>query len=210
VTKQGVTRHLSRCPGYQTALQRADGSRRKADTLFHFRAQDAYGGQFWLDLEIQGSATLQDLDDYLRAIWLECCGHMSRFSIGGWRGDEIPRSRRAASMLRPGLELTHIYDFGTESETRIRVTGVRVGRPLTPRPITLLARNDMPAAACIECGALATSLCMECVTDRERWGVLCEAHAATHPHDEYGEPLRLVNSPRLGMCGYDGPATAPY
>ena len=27
-----------------------------------------------------------------------------------------------------------------------------------------------------------------------------------HPHDQYGEPIPLVNSPRLGMCGYDGPA----
>ena len=26
----------------------------------------------------------------------------------------------------------------------------------------------------------------------------------------YGDPISLVNSPRLGMCGYDGPAEPPY
>jgi hypothetical protein len=41
-------------------------------------------------------------------------------------------------------------------------------------------------------------------------GTLCDAHAATHPHEDYGEPLALVNSPRSGMCGYEGPADPPY
>jgi len=37
---------------------------------------------------MRGSATLTKLDDYLRAIWLECCGHLSKFTIGGWGGGE--------------------------------------------------------------------------------------------------------------------------
>ncbi|WP_127011414.1 hypothetical protein ACF3DV_03465 [Chlorogloeopsis fritschii PCC 9212] len=28
--------------------------------------------------------------------------------------------------------------------------------------------------------------------------------------DNYGEPIPLVNSPRLSLCGYDGPAEPPY
>ena len=66
---------------------------------------------------MKGSATLGDLDDYLRAIWLECCGHLSQFSIGGWRGEEIPMSTRVERVFEPGIEVTHIYDFGTSSET---------------------------------------------------------------------------------------------
>jgi hypothetical protein len=42
------------------------------------------------------------------------------------------------------------------------------------------------------------------------WQTFCEQHAEEHAHDEYGQPLELVNSPRLGMCGYDGPAEPPY
>ena len=30
-----------------------------------------------------GSAALEELDYYLRTIWLECCGHLSRITIGG-------------------------------------------------------------------------------------------------------------------------------
>lgn len=210
VTKRGVAGHLAKCPDYQAVLHRAEQSKRKPERLFRLRVQDAYGGQFWLELELRDSASLQDLDDYLRAIWLECCGHMSQFSIGGWRGEEIPRSRRAASVFEPGIELTHIYDFGTESETRIKVADMRAGKPLDSHPIVLLARNVMPPAACVECGAPATHLCMECVVEHDRWGVLCDTHVKKHPHAEYGEPLPLVNSPRLGLCGYDGPAEPPY
>lgn len=56
--------------------------------LVHLRMQDAYSGAFWFDAEVRGTATLTDVDSYLRAIWLECCGHMSRFSLEGWGSRE--------------------------------------------------------------------------------------------------------------------------
>ena len=95
---------------------------------------------------------MKDIDAYLRAIWLECCGHLSQFSVGGWRGQEIAKSRRVDAVFRRDIELTHIYDFGTSSETKIKLIGQREGVPLTARPMVLMARNDMPEAACIECG----------------------------------------------------------
>ena len=172
--------------------------------------QDARQGDFWLDVEMRGSATLQHLDRYLRAIWLECCGHLSRFSVGGWGGGEIAKRRRADQVFQPGVELTHIYDFGTSSETLVKSVTVREGRPTTSHPIALIARNSTPEASCIQCGQVASRLCMECLYEEDVRGTLCDQHAQAHPHDDYGEPISLVNSPRLGMCGYDGPAEPPY
>lgn len=51
---------------------------------------------------------------------------------------------------------------------------------------------------------------MECVIEEEAQGTLCDAHTRTHPHDDYGEPMPLVNSPRVGMCGDVNPAEPPY
>jgi hypothetical protein len=45
---------------------------------------------------------------------------------------------------------------------------------------------------------------------RETSGLLCDVHAEIHPHDECAEPVFLVNSPRMGMCGYTGPDEPPY
>jgi hypothetical protein len=171
--------------------------------------QDAWSGDYWLDLEVIGARKLQDLDQYLRAIWLECCGHMSRFSAGGWRGEEIPMSRTIQAAFDRGVELTHIYDFGTESVTLVQQLARRSGRPTTRHPIALMARNVAPEATCDECGKPAQWLCLQCVDD-ERPGALCDRHAEAHPHQDYGEPLPQVNSPRVGMCGYGGPAEPPY
>lgn len=208
--KSAMGKHLAACPQRQAQLLRAEETKRKPEMLYHLRMQDAYDHNFWLDLEVRASATLKDIDAYLRAIWLECCGHLSRFSIGGWDGDEIPKSRRVDVVFQYGAELTHIYDFGTSSETRIKVMGQRDGVPLSTRPMVLMARNLMPEALCIECGQPAKYLCMECLINQSEWGTLCAQHAETHPHDDYGEPIELVNSPRLGMCGYTGPADPPY
>ena len=210
MAKNGVAKHLVACAQWKAVVTKAERKKSGGETLYHLRVQAAGLSQFWLDVEMRGSATLQDLDGYLRAIWLECCGHMSQFSFGGWQGNEISKKRRIGDVLELGAELTHIYDFGTSSETLIKAIGQREGEPVTSRPITLLVRNVMSESECIECHQPATWLCMECLYEDNVGGTLCEDHAKSHPHDNYGEPVPLVNSPRVGMCGYTGPAEPPY
>jgi len=209
-TKGSMTKHLATCPQRKALLTSAELARRAPEPVYHLRAQDAYDSAFWLDLEVRGSAKLKDIDAYLRAIWLECCGHLSQFSVGGWRGQEIAKQRRVDAVFQQDVELTHIYDFGTSSETRIKAIGRREGVPLNTRPMVLMARNLRPEVMCIECEQPASRLCMECLIETESRGTLCEQHAATHPHHDYGEPVEIFNSPRVGMCGYEGPAESPY
>ena len=210
MTRSGLVRHLQTCSERQKAILAVDKKRGKPQQVFHLQVQDTYLSGYWLHLEVNGAARLEDLDEYLRAIWLECCGHMSQFSDGGWGGEEIPMSTRADRVFTPGIELTHIYDFGTSSETLVKVIGVREGKPLTGHPIFLMARNDAPEIPCQECDEPAAWLCLECQYELNEPGALCEAHAASHEHEQYGDPMALVNSPRVGMCGYEGPAEAPY
>jgi hypothetical protein len=211
LSKGGVSKHLATCAGRQAAIAKAEAGKGTAEVLLHLRVQDAYRKEFWLDLEMQGSKPLNHLDSYLREIWLECCGHMSEFLVGTGRfADQVGKQRKLIDVLARGESLTHIYDMGTSSETIVKVVAVREGKPLSKRPIGLMARNQMPDERCIECGKPATRLCMECQYEDEVWGTLCEEHAETHPHDSYGEPMVLVNSPRVGMCGYTGPAEPPY
>ena len=210
IAKGGAARHLSACPQRQAIIAEAEQKKGGSEKLYHLRVQDNSLSEFWLHLEMRGSSTLKDLDDYLRFIWLECCGHMSEFSVGGWGEGKISKTRRGDKVFEPGIEITHIYDFGTSSETLIKVLGMREGHPTTSRPMALMARNLMPESPCIECGQPAAWLCHECLIEEDVWGALCDQHVKTHPHEDYGEPIRLVNSPRLGMCGYDGPAEPPY
>jgi hypothetical protein len=210
IAKNGVTKHLATCAQWKEAVIKGELKKGVNETIYHLRVQAIGQPQFWLDLEMRGSATLKDLDGYLRAIWLECCGHLSQFSFGGWLGDEIPMKRSIEGVFKQGSELTHIYDFGTSSETLIKVVGQRRGMPVTSHPIALLVRNLSPEYECMECKEPATWLCMECLIEEDESGMLCDEHSECHPHDNYGEPVPLVNSPRMGLCGYDGPAEPPY
>lgn len=135
---------------------------------------------------------------------------MSEFSTGGWGTPKVGLARKIGDVFKPDVELLHYYDFGTTSETKVKFVAVREGVPTTKHPMALMARNLLPEAPCIECGKTATMFCNECLIEDGVFGVLCDKHAKTHPHEDYGEPIPLVNSPRLGMCGYEGPAEPPY
>ena len=208
-TKGGMSKHLDACPQRQAAIAKAEDGKGKPETLFHLRVEDAHSKAFWLNLEMRSSKTLQDLDLYLRDIWLECCGHLSQFSVTSF-GQEIDQRRKISNAFQSTNQLVHEYDFGTTSETLVKVVAVREGKPTTKHAIALMARNLIPEAECVECGQPATHLCMECIYEDNTAGTLCDIHAENHPHDDYGEPIPFVNSPRLGMCGYDGPAEPPY
>jgi hypothetical protein len=211
LSKGGISKHIAACPSLKAAIAKVEQGNGTAETLFHLRVQDTYASDFWLDLEMRGSKSLNDLDSYLRGIWLECCGHMSQFMIGnGWLGNQIGKQRKIEDVFQRSNVLTHIYDMGTSSETLVKAVSTRVGKPLTNKPIVLLARNQMPEAQCQQCDQPATHFCEECVIEDETSGMLCQTHVKTHAHHNYGEPKLLVNSPRLGMCGYCGPAEAPY
>ena len=210
VAKAAALKHVGACKPRQTAIAAAEAGKIPSETLFYLRVQDAYVKAFWLDLEVRGTAKLKDLDKYLRAIWLECCGHMSQFSRGGFGGRTAAMTRQVRDVLADGTEWTHLYDFGDTSETLVRAMAVREGRPATKHPVALLVRNVAPAYSCMDCEQPAKWFCRECRMEHDLVGTLCDAHEKTHPHREYGEPVALVNSPRLGMCGYDGPADPPY
>jgi hypothetical protein len=209
-SKGGMIRHLAACAARQAAIADAPPER-AVESLYHLRVDSANDSNYWLDLEVRGTGKLQHLDSYLRAIWLECCGHLSEFSVEPWTDRPIGKQRRIQDVFQPGVELTHIYDYGTTSQTQVRCVAAREGKPLdTKHCIVLMARNLPPPYACIDCGAPAKWLCMECLIEDNTWGALCDQHAESHPHEGYGEPIAIVNSPRLGLCGYTGPAEPPY
>ncbi|AFY38303.1 hypothetical protein Lepto7376_1993 [[Leptolyngbya] sp. PCC 7376] len=209
-SKGGISRHLKSCHMRQSAITTVETNQRKAQTIYHLQIQSYGDKNFWLHLEMRGDSNLRDLDLYLRAIWLECCGHLSAFSHRHSLQQEIAMSHTISWIFEELDQLEHIYDWGTPSETIIRHVNHRQGKMLNSEPIFLMARNNPPVYSCIQCEKPATHFCQECMYEDGTTGMLCDRHTKGHPHEDYGEPISLVNSPRLGICGYDGPAEAPY
>lgn len=219
MTRSGLARHLGACTKRLEVIAAADKQRGRKQTLYHLQVQDAWDGSYWLHLEMRGNATLEDLDFYLRAIWLECCGHLSAFEIEPVRYTQlfydgmaigIEKSMRVQvqKLFAPGMRIPYEYDFGTTSELVIKVVGTREGKPTSQYPIVLMGRNKFDPRTCDECDQPAAWLCTECVWEHDSSSVFCGAHAREHEHEDMLMPI--VNSPRTGMCGYDGPAEPPY
>ena len=162
------------------------------EPCYLLKAEGAYNRDYWLFFSVPLDATLSAVDKFLRAIWCECCGHMSAFHAGG---REFGKARKLAA-LNIGDTLLYEYDFGTTTEILITVVD-RIERVKQKEKIQLLARNIPAQKKCDECDAPAThvevsegiNLCDECSESSE---------------DEYEMLMPIVNSPRCGDCGYDG------
>ena len=77
-----MTRHLKSCDPRKTLLRKlADKPGSRKTRVYHLFVEGSYESAYWLHLEIHSDATLRDLDKFLRDIWLECCGHLSAFTI---------------------------------------------------------------------------------------------------------------------------------
>lgn len=199
--KSAMTRHLAQCvPNNKPA-----GSSQKAFLI------TAYAGPYWLYFEAPQTATLKNLDTFLRDVWLECCGHLSDFTIAGSRYDVHPdmemetRSMKYAlgDVLSVGTKFSHEYDFGSTTELDLSVLGEHsLVLSKQKSPIHILARNEPPEFMCQKCkDATAKQVCGECVYDDK--GFFCGACAKQHTkHEDMFLPV--VNSPRMGVCGYEG------
>lgn len=228
--KRQMSRHLTAC--WERRLRPEPGKR--ARRWFHLVVEGQYARDYWMHLQAPANRTFGELDSLLRAIWLECCGHLSAFSFpvkrprrpgipldygmlagmlqgggpGPWpdeNSDDQLMSESLQSKLQLGVVFSHEYDFGTTTKLVLRVAGEHTA-PAVQGEFKLLARNDPPAIPCSECHQPAAQICAECI--HEGAGAFCDACASRH---ECGEEMLapLINSPRAGVCGYCGPSREP-
>jgi len=207
----GMSRHLAACPARKRALEAEEASGGTTGRLFHLYVKGTYWPGQWLHLEVPASATLLELDRFLRDIWLECCGHMSMFRIGDmhyisdlsfgwWNDDDVEMADfTLGQVLEQGLEFTYEYDFGTSTDLTLRVVSERQGVvDHGEEVVRLMGRNDLFDFRCDECEKPATVICSFC-----DYTLLCDACSESHSCGDEGF-LPVVNSPRMGMCGYTG------
>ncbi|MFW6044854.1 MAG: IS1096 element passenger TnpR family protein [Planctomycetota bacterium] len=206
-TRTGMTRHIKSC-----VEQNRESRGARPVSLHHIVAQSIQP-VFWLHFEVPSESTLETVDHFLRRIWLECCGHLSRFTINGQQYSPspidymmgIPPEKSTdvpiCDVLSNKAECEYEYDYGSTTNLELRVADVREG-PQPEREVRVLARNEMPDWECVDCGKPATRVCPICWEDN----LFCDECAVDHEcYDDYGGLMPLVNSPRTGVCGYTGP-----
>ena len=156
----------------------------------------------FLHLLVKETASFKLIDSFLRDIWLDCCGHMSAFMKGS---EEISMSKKVKDVLINKEKLVYDYDYG--STTRLSLKGLKYYELNETKNIVLLSRNEPLKIMCSTCGKeSAVSMCTTCCWEKEAF--FCRKCAENHEKDcedfaDFSE-MPVVNSPRMGVCGYEG------
>ena len=160
-------------------------------------------GEMFLQLLVKGSATFKTLDSFLRKIWLDCCGHLSGFRHKDF---QIRTSEKLFRVLSEKMKIEYVYDYGSSTLFSLLVAGVYQIEP--KESVVLLSRNEPLRIMCRVCEKKPASFictvhmyeteeCLFCTTCAEEHGKVCD------DFEDYAS-MPVVNSPRMGVCGYEG------
>lgn len=200
IAKSQITRHLKACLGPG------------GDLLVKVESPHT---SYFAFFTAPRNITLAKMDDVLRGLWLECCGHLSAFVAGGTIYESNPEpdpwlSRRSRSMNKglasvavPGAAIRYDYDFGSTTELSVAVVDDAV-RGVALKQLAVVARNELPTLMCAQCAQPASLLVG---WEREPYCQTCAAALDEEQEIEVSWPY--INSPRVGVCGYTGPSIEP-
>ncbi len=122
-TKTWMKKHLLSCEKRQKTETEAGKKQKKGVEMYLLAVQAEYRPEFWLFVEVSATLKLHEIDQFLRDIWLECCGHLSQFRISNQiyacpdaQKDEKNEMNTSLKKALKGSNITKFsyeYDFGS-------------------------------------------------------------------------------------------------
>lgn len=194
-SQKDIVKHLA----VHLAQMEKESAGKKNKTFCHIEVSE---GLMFLHLLVNGSAKMSAIDYFLREIWLECCGHMSGFKNKNF---EISKNDLVANIFSPKVKVFYDYDYG--DTTSLVLKAHKQYQLSLKYDIVLLSRNEPLKILCSVCKKKpAISLCTTCFYDKEAF--YCKSCAAKHEEtcEDFADyaNMPVVNSPRMGVCGYTG------
>lgn len=157
--RTGIAKHLQTCKKRVNLYEKAE----KTEKYFELLLYGAYNKDYWLIIQIKENATLDDLDRFIRDIWVECCGHLSVFEIDGvsyerepdddfgWGEPAKSTNHTLKQVLTTGMIFNYEYDFGSTTEIMVKVLDHYSAQKQNEK-VVILSRNNPPEFACSICG----------------------------------------------------------
>jgi hypothetical protein len=195
--------HLKKCKGL------AEQKIKLKSSEYALLKVEATYTNHWLTIKVHPNVFLSEIDAFLRKGWLECCGHMSQFSIGtSFSGETYDMNVSLRTVLEHKNEFSYVYDFGTSTELKLKLIDYQ--ELPNDGNIVLVMQNKAPEILCSKCGKQrATEMCFDCIDDQKENPLYCSKCIEKHGHlpdnSDYEESAPFINSPRAGECAYDGP-----
>lgn len=207
-TKAGILKHIKSCPAMKEYMVEDEQSSKVKKNKFILSIMPNYDVH-WIYIAINKTATLKELDEFLRDVWLECCGHLSSFEINNttydsvvdytWKSNSKDMNVKLKDVITLKDKMNYQYDFGSTTDLTIKVVG-ELSSSRIGKKIEILARNNAPQVECSKCNNKALYY------DIENYEYLCEKcyHNIDEEDRELINEMEYWNSPRDGVCGYYG------
>lgn len=166
---------------------------------FIIRIEDRHDPTYWLMVLAKHDARLSDIDCLIRDVWVECCNHLSSFTIGNetYMDSDEEMNMPLATLIKKGSLFYYEYDLESPTELRLKVLDVTPVMPPEGQ-VCLTARNNRPAYPCRMCGKKADFYVTN--SEKDEAGQYCCLDCTIHLDGVY---IQLIeNSPRTGICCY--------
>ena len=219
--------HLVECIARQNLPAPSGTGPLGSDYSLHLSLHDG-SGLYWMELAVRADTTLRQLDEFLRGMWLECCGHLSEFKIQGVRysnlaphrddpdadfiraeywmeDDEVHMDDAVADVMPEGVEVGYEYDYGSTTELYLKNLGrhgdlVGLLRPRQPwhGDRVVVLARNEPDEECVACQGPARWRLLSPDSEARELIPFCDGC-----RPEAGRYQLVMNSPREGTDCYD-------
>ncbi|MCE5219832.1 MAG: SEC-C domain-containing protein [Clostridium sp.] len=196
LTERTIKRHMKTCSEMKKIIDEKGINDKEKRNQFIIAIKPKYAGnEYCIYLSIDGTLGLIYIDQFIRDIWVECCGHLSGFRIKGKFYQEYSMNAKLNDILNIDEKFEYEYDFGSTTHLILEVVDI-IQVPSSFSQIEIIARNNEIKHECEICGAEAKYFSYE----KDEW----ECESCIDKDDDMISKFDYCNSPRDGVCGYDG------
>ena len=196
LTERTIKRHMKNCSEMKKRIEEQSATNKKQRNQFIIAIKPKYdGNEYCIYLSIDGTLGLVHIDQFIRDIWVECCGHLSGFRIRGKFYQDYSMNTKLNDILDINEKFEYEYDFGSTTHLILEVVDIiQVSSSFSQ--IEIIARNHEIEHECEICGAKANYFNYE----KDEW----ECKNCIDKDTDMISKFDYCNSPRDGVCCYEG------
>lgn len=196
LTEKTIKKHMKNCSEINRRIEELNEIDKKKRNQFIISIKSReYKNEYCMYLSIDEKLSLLNIDQFLRDVWLECCGHLSAFKIKGRIFQDYSMETKLNDVLTVNEKFEYEYDFGSTTELILEVVDI-IEVPVSFSQIEIIARNDEIIHNCEICNADAEYFNYE----KDQW----ECKKCVDKNNDMIAKFDYCNSPRDGVFCYGG------
>lgn len=146
LTERTIKRHMKNCAEMKECIDRELKQSKSRRKQYILAIKDEYSKKYCIYISIDAALQLCHLDQFIRDVWVECCGHLSEFTIDGDnyhdnRDGNYEMNVRLNEVLYIGQKFEYVYDFGSSTYLTLEVID-EIDVSKKHSQIEIIARNN--------------------------------------------------------------------